>query len=431
MRSFIKKITIPWRLLLCAMAWDRVVAEDFQGASYKLEYEDAPIKYGEQTPADPVARLQSRLASGETKLTYDESFGYLPALLSELKIPPASQMLVFSKTSLQRRFITPANPRAIYFNDEVYLGYIPGAPAMEIAATDPKLGAVFYRLENEHVRRPRFVRDQDCLSCHGAERTLGVPGFFVRSIATDATGELDTQTEVRDIDQCTPLADRWAGWYVTGTHGAQTHRGNLIGEAAFARAALEPNYLGNLTDLSRFFDLSLHPRPTSDIVALMVLEHQTKMHNYITRLSYETRRMMTMYGHIRYLKNQVNAFLRYLLFTEEATLTSPVAGNPEYAQQFAAVGPFDTKGRSLRDFDLQTRLFQHPCSFLIYSPQFDALPEIIRAELLQRLHAILTGEDRDPQFARLGATERQAILEILRDTKPGLPDYWSAEPRTD
>jgi len=189
-------------------------AEDFQGAGHKLEYEGAPIKYHDQTPEDPVARLQHRLAAGEAKLEFDERHGYLPSLLEELKIPASSQSLLFSKTSFQRTFISPENPRAIYFNDDVYIGYIPGAPAVELSAIDPKLGAVFYKLDNEKVRRPRFVRDQDCLRCHGEQRTLGVPGTFVRSVGTDESGELDTRTEVSDIDHCTPLADRWGGWYV-------------------------------------------------------------------------------------------------------------------------------------------------------------------------------------------------------------------------
>jgi len=410
--------------VLCGAGLSSLHAEDFQGSAHKLEYEDAPVKYNEQTPADPVAQLQHRLSTGETKLVYDEEFGYLPALLDALKIPRSSQGLVFSKTSLQIAFITPDNPRAIYFNDDVYVGYVPGAPALEVASVDPKLGGVFYRFDNEETRRPHFVRDQDCLRCHGAERTMGVPGFVVRSIGTDQTGQIDSQTEVTNIDHCTPLADRWAGWYVTGTHGAQAHRGNLVGAKAFARAEKEPNYLGNLADLREFISVKKYLRPTSDIVALLVLEHQAKMHNYITRLSYETQQMMAMYGHIRYLKQQENAFLRYLLFTEEAPLTAPVSGDPQYAQAFTAVGPFDSKGRSLREFDLQTRLFKHPCSFLIYSDQFDAMPAVMHDELLHRLHTILTGEDRDPQFAQLGDQERRTILEILRDTKPNLPSYW-------
>lgn len=400
------------------------MAADFQGASYPLEYDLAPIHYQQATPTDPVAQLQQRLESGTTTLKFDDQFGYLPALLDALKIPRASQMLVFSKTSLQRRFITPENPRALYFNDDVYVGFIPGAPALEVSAADPKLGGVFYRFSNQRSDPPRFVRDAECLSCHGGQRTLGVPGHFVRSIGTDLQGELESLSEVKDIDQTTPLAERWGGWYVTGKHGGQPHRGNLIGADAIARAAKTPNVQGNLTNLSALFPVKKYLRPTSDITALMVLEHQAKMHNYLTRLAFDTQIMTNMYGHIRYLDRQEDAFLRYLLFTEEAPLTAPISGDAEFARTFTAPGPRDALGRSLRDLDLQTRLFKYPCSFLIHSEHFDALPPIMRDRLLQRLHAILTGTDQSPQFARLNAADRQAILEILRATKTNLPAYW-------
>lgn len=399
-------------------------AEDFQGSTHHLPYEEEVIRYSEQTPHDPIAQLQEKIAKGEVKLRWDDQFGYLPGLLEELKVPTSSQMLVFSKTSLQRRLITPKNPRALYFNDDIYIGYIPDAPVLEISSVDPKLGGVFYHLEQEKMRKPKFVRDGDCLRCHGAARSLGVPGHFVRSLATDETGELDVNNEAEQVNHCTPLADRWGGWYVSGQHGAQTHRGNLIGAEAFARQEKEPNFLGNLNSLEQFFDTKLHLRPTSDIVALMVLEHQTHMHNYITRLNYETQMMMQTYGHIRYLKNQVNAFLRYLLFTEEVALTEPVSGDPAFVKDFTSQGPRDNQGRSLRDLDLKTRMFKYPCSFLIYSTAFDSMPEVMRSHLLERLWKILTGEDKDPQFAKIAPEDRQAILEILQETKPNLPDYW-------
>jgi hypothetical protein len=421
------RISIPFfafGAVVFTMTMARVRAEDFQGATHPMPYDEAPIQYSAATPDDPIAGLQARLDAGEAKLKFDNELGWLPALLDALKVPKSSQMLVFSKTSLQRPHITPQNPRAIYFNDNVYLGYIPGAPMMELSAVDPKLGGTFYSIEQLPARRPKFTRESDCLRCHVSARSLGVPGHLVRSIATDETGELDTQNEFSPIDHCTPFAERWAGWYVTGTHGAQAHRGNLIGKEAFAAFDTEPLAKGNLPALDEFFDPKKYPEAGSDIVALMVLEHQAKMHNYITRLNYETQTMLATYGHTRHLKNQVNAFLRYLLFTEEAPLTAPVAGDPAYLQTFTAMGPRDSKGRSLRDFDLQTRLFKHPCSFLIYSQAFDKLPVPMRDHLLQRLWDILTEKDRSPEFATLTSEQRRTILEILRETKPDLPDYW-------
>lgn len=412
-------------LVLCWVSIIQVRAADFQGAGHALSYDGPPVNYQTGTPQDAVTELQQAISTGTAGLEFDERFGYLPALLHRLKVPPSSQMLVFSKSSMQRGFISPENPRAIFFNDDVYIGFIPGAPAIEISTADPKLGGVFYRLENKDIQRPEFTREMDCLSCHGGQRTLGVPGHFVRSIGTDSSGELDAQTEIKEIDHCAPFSDRWAGWYVTGKHGEMKHRGNLIGPEAFEQAKEDSNYLGNLSELSRFFDTNKHVRATSDVTALLVLEHQVKMHNYITRLSFETQIMMSMYGHTRYLRNQVDAFLRYLLFAEEAPLNATVTGNEEYARWFTAQGPFDRQRRSLRQFDLKTRLFKYPCSYLIYSEQFDAIPKVMRDHLLQKLHSILTGAEDAPEFAaEIDVEDRRAILEILRETKTDLPEYW-------
>jgi hypothetical protein len=414
-------------LALAALSLARpLVAEDFQGSSHSLPYDQAIINYDAETPTDRIAKLQAQIASGKVKLKWDEQFGWLPAVLDELKIPKSSQMLVFSQTSLQRRSINPTNPRAIFYNDDVYVGYIPHAPMMEISAVDPKLGGVFYSLDQVPQEKPSFTRSQECVQCHVSGRTLGVPGHFVRSLRTDGGGEIVSGTDTGEVTHCTPLADRWGGWYVTGQHGAQTHLGNLVGASAFDRHSGEPGFRGNLPDLTQLIDTSKYLQPHSDIVALMVLEHQAHMHNYITRLSYEARIMTETYGHIRYLKNQVNAFLRFLLFTEETPLTAPVSGDAQYVKDFTASALRDSKGRSLRDLDLQTRMFRYPCSFLIYSEAFDQIPATMREHLLQRLHDILTGQDADPQFAKLAANDRQAILEILRDTKKNLPDYWRA-----
>jgi hypothetical protein len=405
----------------------QLVAEDFQGSTHTVAYDDPPIAYSAQKPNDRIAKLQARIASGEVKLKWDEQFGWLPSLLDELKVPKSSQMLVFSQTSLQRKAINPHNPRALYYGEDIYIGYIPNAPLMEVTAVDPNLGGIFYSLDQVPDAKPTFTRNQDCIQCHVSARSMGVPGHFVRSLHTDPAGDIVTGTDTSEVDHCTPLADRWGGWYVTGQHGAQTHLGNLAGSNAFDRHESNPAYRGNLDNLSEIIDTHKYLEPHSDIVALMVLEHQAHMHNYITRLNYETRIMTDRYGHIRYLKSQEDAFLRYLLFTEEVPLTAPVSGDPQYVKDFQSLAKRDSKGRSLRDFDLHTRMFRYPCSYLIYSEAFDAIPTMMREHLLQRLYSILTGQDKDPQFAKISADDRQAVLEILRATKPNLPDYWHAK----
>src|SRR5262249_8072545 len=259
----------------------------------------------------------------------------------ELGVSTNSQMLVFSKTSFQRERISPKNPRAVFFNDSVYVGYVPGAPVLEVSAADPKLGGVFYTLSQSVAEKPRFTRNDQCLECHASAKTMGVPGHLVRSFSTDENGVVDLSSGTSLVNHRTPFEERWGGWYVTGQHGRQKHRGNLFGSEALDHEAKEPNHLGNLAALDRFIDPSRYPVPTSAIRALMVLDNETHMHNFRPRLHYESPLALQQYGHIRYLKTILEAFVKYLLFTEEAPLTATVHGVPEFSQRFAALGPAD------------------------------------------------------------------------------------------
>ena len=399
---------------------------DFQGATHLMPFDEDTIRYSKTQDTTAVARLQERLDRGQVNLTHDDRFGYLLGVLRELGVSTNSQMLVFSKTSFQRERISPKNPRAVFFNDSVYVGYVPGAPVLEFSAADSKLGGVFYTLSQSVAEKPRFTRNDQCLECHASAKTMGVPGHLVRSFSTDESGVVDLSSGISLVNHRTPFEERWGGWYVTGQHGRQKHRGNLFGPEALDREAKQPNHLGNLAALDQFIDPSRYPVPTSDIVASMVLAHETHMHNFLTRLHYESTLALQQYGHIRYLKTILEAFVKYLLFTEEAPLTATVRGVPDFSQRFAALGPADRQGRSLRQFDLETRLFKYPCSYLIYSEAFSALPEPVRAQVYQRLHDILTGKETSADYAGLTAETRQAILEILRDTKPDLPEYWKS-----
>ncbi|MDB6121240.1 MAG: hypothetical protein JWQ71_233 [Pedosphaera sp.] len=399
---------------------------DFQGSTHMVPFDEGTLNYTKGQPAGPVARLQQQIDKGEVKLKHDADYGYLLSVLEALKIPRSSQALVFSKTSFQRERISPTTPRALYFNDDVYIGFIPGSPLMEISMADPKLGAVFYTLDQTKTDKPKLTRNDQCLECHASAKTMGVPGHLLRSLITDENGVADLNTGASEVNHRTPLAERWGGWYVTGTHGSQVHRGNLFGKTAFDRQEKEPNYLGNQTNLDRFLTVANYAQPTSDIVALMVLEHQVHMHNFVARLNDEAILTLQAYGHIRYLKTIEEAFLKYLLFTEEAPLTAPVKGTASFTQAFENLGPRDHLGRSLRQFDLQTRIFKYPCSYLIYSESFDRLPDKLKQDLYQRLWNILTGKDESPEFQKIPLSVRQAILEILIETKPGLPDYWES-----
>lgn len=382
------------------------------------------IAYSTTAPADAVASLQKRIDAGEVKLEFDPEHGYLPAVLRALKIPVASQGLVFSKTSLQLDRIAPWTPRAIYFNDDVYVGWVQHGPIMEVATADPKLGAVFYTLDQRPSDHPTFERQtKTCLICHNsAAVTGGIPGFIMRSVYADRYGyAIPTARAVVTTDQ-TPLERRWGGWYVTGTVGDQRHMGNVIAPVTSheivnvanyeAKVNLEAN--ANLTDLSGLFNTKPYLSPHSDAVALMVLAHQTHVHNLITIAGYDARTGSSD----QQVAGAADRLVKSMLFTKEMTLTAPVKGTSDFAAEFAKLGPRDHQGRSLRDLDLDHRLFKYPLSYLIYSETFDALPAVVKDRVYARLREILGGADESDDFADLSASDRKAILEILQDTKP-------------
>lgn len=396
-------------------------ASDFQGATHLMPFDEDLIGYGKTRETNVVTHLQARIDAGNATLSKDARGSLLASILRELSVPTSSQVLVFSKTSFQRERIAPSNPRALYFNERVYVGQVPGSPILEFTAVDPALGAVFYTLDESSPQRPRFVRTDQCTECHASARTMGVPGHLVRSFETDEAGMVDLLTAVDPVNHRTPLADRWGGWYVTGLHGSQTHRGNLAGKAAFELHKSQPNHAGNVTNLSRWIEASKYLAPTSDIAALMVLEHQQHGQNFITRLGYEARLQLSAYGHVNYLRPQVDAFLRYVLFADEAPLASPIQGSPAFQQGFQAAATRDSKGRSLRDLDLRTRLFVHPCSFLLQGDLFAALPSPLRHRILERLDDALASAEATDATRHIPAAERAVLREILADTVPGYP----------
>ncbi len=407
----------------------RAQAPLFQGAHHIVPLDQPAIDYQNAQPHDPVAGLIERLDQGQAGLTYDPKFGYLPSLLEHLGVPVSSQMLVYSRTSLQVDHITPRTPRAIYFNDDVYIGYVhsPGKDAMiEIASADPVHGAIFYVLDQQPRRdpRPRPRREDSCLQCHASGQSMGVPGHLARSHLIDARGDAISHTGTSSVDDRTPIAQRWGGWYLTGDVNGQTHLGNR--PWPMGKPPEGDVDTSSLSSLAPFVDESLYLSGHSDAVALLVYEHQRQMHNFMTRLSYDGRVHLNRYGHIDYLDEPIEAFLRYLFFVEEAPWDAPISGTTTFREEFEALGPTDSRGRSLRDLNLQTRLAQYPCSFMIHTEAFDALPAPVLERIYRRMWAILSGEDRDPPWDRISKRQREAVLEILVDTKPGLPACWRA-----
>ncbi len=385
--------------------------------------DDPAIQYADHAVDDPVARLAKQIESGKVQLKYAPGgLGYLPDILKKLDLNIDSQVLVFSKTSFQNPKISPWAPRALYFNDNVAVGSVQGGDVLEFASLDPKQGVIFYTLDIAKTAKPEFDRRTDCLQCHQGINTLGIPGVLVTSVFPGGDGMPAFRGSTPETDDRTPFEDRWGGWYVTGTHGTQRNMGNAIAHDSAHPRDLDYSGTQNLTSLGSKFPSAKYLAPTSDIVALMVLEHQTRMANLMIRAGWDART-----GHTERLDADVDALVSYMLFAKEQRIYEPIQGVSTFTATFPQRGPRDKKGRSLRDFDLQSRMFKYPLSYMIYSEAFDGMPDAVKEKVYQRLYDVLTGKDQSKTFARLSTDDRQAVLEILRDTKPNLPEYWKTE----
>ncbi|MEO6436723.1 MAG: hypothetical protein ABIP55_13320, partial [Tepidisphaeraceae bacterium] len=430
------------------------------------DYERAPIHYSSSDPTDPIAQLRQRIERGKAKIEFAPGLGYLPSLLRELDIPASSQALVFSRTSFQRDKISPKTPRAIYFNDDAYVGFVQDGGLLELAAADPKLGAVFYSIEQttprgapdsarrldlaQRLKPAQIVRETArCLNCHDNDVRNDIPGLKVSSVFADPRGNAIAMGGFHVSTHASAMADRFGGWYVTGSTGGQSSLANSF----FVRQKgleppkpIDPNAGGaNFRELSSLVNTSPYLTPHSDLIALMVLEHQAEAHNRLTHAAQVTLRALHDESVINKALGETSdrgapgeatlgaihgacePLVEYLLFAGETKLAAPISGTSPFAAEFSARGPRDAKGRSLRDFDLNARLFKYPLSYLIYSPTFDGLPPLARDRVYQRLWEVLTAESPTKPFAHLSRDDRQAIVEILRDTKPSLPKDWLAK----
>jgi hypothetical protein len=416
------------RLLLLLALPAFVQAED--------EYEQAPIRYSETRPRDAAQALEKMLLAGKVKIDRTDAWSVLRGVLKCFDIPEESQVMVFSKTSKQNDRINPQTPRVIYFSDDAYVGYSVGG-SIEVSTIDPKLGPIFYLLDPEvEASKPlHFERDQSCLSCHGGPFTPEVPGVIVRSVFPGPEGHPIMSQGSTVVDTTTPFSDRWGGWYVTGKHGTSLHRGNVTATENADNTCDMPIEKGaNITDLASFFDTSPYRRKKSDIVALMVLEHQTFVQNVLTKANHTSMRAMHMQTSLqkelgelvqhepvgtarRIIDHMAEDVIEALLFKDEAALPEGgIEGEEDFQTVFTAKAPTSKDGRSLKDFQLHSRLFKHRCSFMVHSLTFRHLTPTLKTTVIKMLSDVLTGKDTSGTFDYLGESERRHILGILRDT---------------
>jgi hypothetical protein len=388
----------------------------------QLRFEYAPIHYHSRPVTNGITQLS------EDQLTFEPEQGYLKSVLKALDISPSSQVLVFKSSSFQKDQIKPDNPRAIYFNDSNYVGWIPGADLLEIISIDPFLGPVFYDIKQDGSNLDLHRNTGDCLDCHSSAKTQSVPGLFIRSSYPKGEGRFGERT----VTHQTELSERWGGWYVTGQTGQAQHRGNLpemMVEGSDAHL--------NVTNLSLFFDTTQFLTPHSDVMALMVLEHQCHIFNLINRATYRVRLVMNDEGVdpkdpdaelpervVAEIKRNAPALARNLIFTSEAELDGAISGDAGFEAYFSTLGPFDEQGRSLRQFDGAKRMFKYPCSYMIYSDSFTMLPAAYKKEVFRMLYEILTSPEPDEDFSHLSDADKKAVVEILKATVPGLSKDW-------
>ncbi len=391
-----------------------------------------PLRYSDSAATDPLALLAAGSPAGIAATDAKTPLERLRFVLRLLEIPEESQVLVFSKTSKQNPLIHPTNPRCLFFNENSYVGYVPGGD-IEVITHDPVLGAVFYLVSaGTEPQTLRISRDtSQCLSCHGTARTQSVPGVLVRSVFPDSTGQPLFSLGSFLIDHGSPLRERWGGYYVTG-HSSLPHLGNRTFEDTQERDFPDKPVL--LETAAAKIDASRYLRATSDIVALMVLEHQCHMHNTLAAAAVNYRRMHWLQKSLdpaadpdqgaagRYADEAAAGIVKLLLFEGEAALGDEgIDGDPAFQNAFLRRFPKTTDGRSLADFNLYDRIFKHRCSYMIYSAAFNSLPARIRSAVIEQLHGILNSDSSPLNHPDFKSASRRRIASILEETLPGWP----------
>ncbi|MEI8281609.1 MAG: hypothetical protein WCG75_04305 [Armatimonadota bacterium] len=399
-------------------------------------YSDIPAEFTAQNMADPVSSMMERIRTGSLKLTFEPKQGYLKSILKELDISLESQILVFSKTSLQSNFISPMTPRALYFNDHAYVGWIPNAPVIELIGIDPKVGPVFFTLSNQVVPIPKLVRQtMDCFQCHFSSMTGQIPGLMVRSVFAGPDGMPRFANGSFRTTSTSEIKNRWGGWYVTGQHGNQRHMGNEVARGDEQASVIDTKRGANVTDLGRYFDFKNYASPHSDIVALMVAEQQLTIQNQITKASFLTRRAvkeatdLLKFGfssdHVNNqikdrVQNACEPLVQALLCSGEPILTDPIKGSSGFSAYYSQSSPPDTIGRRLSELDLKTKLLKYSCSPMIYSTAFANIPIEAKSQVYHRFREVLSGKDQSKSFEHLTVDDKKNIREILAQT---LPDW--------
>jgi hypothetical protein len=390
-----------------------------------IDFRGPPHNYLDWKPRDRFAELQEKVEKGEVKLDTTSDKAFLTSLLEALNIPISSQIMVFSASSLQSEIINPRNPRSLYFNEDTYLGWVPGG-LVEIIAADPEMGPMFYVYDRLRPggEVPRVTRSTKCMNCHAGNATRRLPGLIAESLLVSQAGSsLETYRRDEQGHQI-PLENRFGGWHLTGEHNIPNHKANMMGATQNGRiikTAVPPG---------QFSDLSLHLLPTSDILPNLVNEHQMGFENRLVyavytvrQLKHETKGLLGAAA-LAEIDERAQELARYILFADEAKFPAKgIVGDPNYVKDFLRDRKTTQAGLSLKDLDLKTRMFKHRCSFMLYTDSWKAAPKELKDRVYFRMAEFLRDQP-DAQHAHLAPTERLAIRAILKETMNDLPSWW-------
>lgn len=392
-------------------------------------YETNPINYYDAAPVDAVSEYFSH--PGNLKdWYYDPSLGYLKSFLKAFNIPSSSQTLVFSKTSLQARRINSKNPRALYFSEDIHVGWVPSGDFLEVAVSSPTTGMNFYTVERGDTQPQLVQKTHECLRCHAGSMTREIPGLMVRSLYPLNSGQPIFKAGSQIINQTIPLKKRWGGWFVTGI--SVKHLGNRVyketTEGVDGGTPLHPGTFNN-----KYLNNS------SDVIALLVLEHQAQLHTLLSALTIHTRRALYEQQVLdEYLertkpvsdssrtriKHHADNVLKYMFFVDETRIPEIDVSQSIFAQDFSSLTPHDKKNRTLYQLQMKRRMFRYPFSYMVYSDTFNQLPSEALNYLWPEIARILNPQFIHPGYEHLNREDKIAIKEILLETHPAATTYW-------
>ena len=382
-----------------------------EGAQRVRDFEKPPHNYWERPLKDRFTQIKAALETGKLPLDRSSEKVFVTSLLKALNISPATQTLVYSTTSLQLRSISPRNPRALYFNEDIYVGWVPGGQ-IEIASIDPDLGGIYYIFDVPRLSGPiKVERSSRCFNCH-AEFEIGrIPGLLLKSVIPGPGGGSLESFRSDETGHIIPFRDRFGGWHLTGKHGITQHLGNMVGELSPNGLKKYPNPPG------KQFRWETYPVASSDVLAHLLQEHQVGFVNRAIKATYDTRSALTEGDAKEVVNKYAESLTRYLLFTDEVPLPEGgIEGDQSLKEHFLKNARKSAQGNSLREFDLRTRLFKYRCSYMVHSAAFEGLPPPLKEQIILRLKIALDVSRKSPVSLHLRDSEKQSIHRILNST---------------